>query len=218
MDTISKLKFLRKIKSDSLFFSKFKEFLYQEKFLNQKYDPFLISINFGKQILKNIWGNKINFFEMEYTILPAAKPNIEINLAGNRWTKDSDLLSGMKVFFSKKYKIFCNGSLPIFKCKKTLQCEVIKMDIFSRNTSKMDRILSKEIFKKKYFFSPKLSFHERKNQWKKQIRCIFSSNGFLIFNKFIFYSIEKLFFKCYLNNKSLIRMNFGPEFRYNSRY
>ena len=218
MDKTSKLKFLGKIKSGSLFFSKFEEFLHQDKFLKQKHDPFLVSTKFEKQPLKCTVGKKIDFLEFEYTILPAIKPNMEIKFAENQKTKYSSLLNGMKILFSKKYKIFCTGSLPIFKCKKTLQCEVIKIEIFSRSTSKMDKIFSKEIFQKKYIFSPKFFFYEREYQWKKNIQCIFSSNGFMIFNKLIFYSIKKIFFKCYLKNKSLIRMNSGPEFRYNSRY
>ena len=143
---------------------------------------------------------------------------MEIGLTENQPTEKLNLTDGLKMFSSKKSSYFCTGSLPIFKYRKIFQCEILKIDILSRNGCEMDKIFSKELVGKKKDFRQNPFFSGLSFQLKKKIQHNILSNGFLNLKKFIFYSVKKLCFQCFSYNKSLIRLNFGPEYRYNFRY
>ena len=218
MNIRTKKRFLKKIKTETLFFFYFQRDLTNIEYFKKKYDPFLLLTETSKRLFENSQKNQIKFFEVEFTILPSVKPNIEILFMKNQLAEKFDSITGLKVFWSKKANIFCTGFLPIFKCRKTFQCEILKIDIFSGKVCKRDRIFSKELAEEKEFHKQRSFFLDLPYQWKTKFQHYIFFNGFLNLKKFIFYSIRNLYFRCFSCNNCLVRLNFGPEFRFNFRY
>jgi hypothetical protein len=211
-----KKKYFRLINSSFLFF-KFKkiEKIYGkgdgnfENILSSKH--LKIELNRIKHMRKN------QVIELEFTILPSFRPNVEIIFPLDFGDEDVDLSAYFTILLSKKLTIFFSGSLPLFKNINFRQSEIVKIDIKSSKIWGSDKVFS-ELYleRKKYIKQENFNKNQKKN-FSTKIKTTFLLNGSLKFRNSSSYSISSISVIGFSKNKSLIWYNMGPEFRFNLR-
>ena len=212
-----KKKYIRLINGSFLFFTskkRIKIFENREKktgyILNSKYPRITNLRNM------TIWKNQL--IEFELTILPSFQPNMEIVFPSNIDNEEAGLSDVLKIFFTKKFTIFCSCSLPLFKHINVKQCQILKIEVKLNKIIESDRILSEIYFEGKKHLKSEISLRNRGKIFSTIIdyKCIL--NGFLKFKNSCSYPINHISFFGFLKNSSLIWYNKGPEFRFNSRH
>jgi hypothetical protein len=214
----SRSKFQQSIKLCSLFFKKRKALLYNGEFFRKKIDSSLCFKHFETDLNTIFMEEIFHLFEFEMIVLPAFKPKIEAIFIKIFEKVKFEFTDNLQIFFLKKSIIFCSGSLPVFKREKPLQCEIFKFEFGSKNFLKADKICLKEFFEKKNFFRTNNLFQTQKYNLKSEIKQIFLSNGFMEFDNYTSNQKNTTSIELSLINKSLIRINQGPEYRFNFRF
>lgn len=207
-------KFQRRIKICSLFFPKRTVWLNTPEYLKKKIDSFLSFRNFETDLNIISMDDIIYLFEFEMITLPAFKPKTEIIFEKG----EVEFLDNLQIFFLKKSMIFCFNCLPVFKRENPLQCEIFKFEFVFKSLLKADKICLKEFFEKKNFFRANNFFQTQKYNLQDKTKQSFFSNGFMEFNIFPSCQKNRISIGLILINKSLIRLNRGPEFRLNFRF
>ncbi len=155
--------------------------------------------------------------ELEFTILPSFKPNVEIIFSLDFEDEDVDLSVYFKIILSKKLTIFCRGSLPVFKNINVRQSEIVKIDIKSRKIWESDKAFSELYLERKKYLKQENFIKNQKKNFTTKIKSTFILNGFLKFSNSFQYLISYISVLGFSKNKSLIWYNMGPEFRFNLR-
>jgi hypothetical protein len=217
MEIARKLKYCRKIKISYLFFTK-NEISWNKKKFKQSKDFFLLLNELNFDFTSYFSSTYTCLFEIELIILPALKPMVGINFKEKLFEESFKPNENLKILFSKKSTIFCSNLLPMFKCKQSLQGDIIKFEFIIKELRDDDKIFLMELIKEKYHKNSKTFLSKDCNYWTKKLGKTFMSNGFLEFKEFKFHNHFLFLLQGYLKNKGLLRFNLGPEFRFNFRY
>jgi len=208
------LKYYRSINRISLFFLK-----NDCKVGYKKKDRFLGINHFEINLNDHKKKNKINSFELELLILPTFRPKGEIVFLISSKKEKEEFLFNSKLFFLKNSIVFCHDSLPFFKSKMSIQCEILKLEYIFKKYHRSEKIFIEESLNMRKYHKLKNLPNLRINNWIRKTRQNFVSNGFIEFiSFFFFYQTYSLFFNGFLKNFNFIRINPGPEFRFNFRF
>lgn len=207
------LKYYRSINRISLFFLK-----NDCKVGYKKKDRFLGINHFEINLNDHRKKNKINSFELEFLILPTFRPKGEIFFSNSSKKEKKECLFNSKLFFLKNSIVFCHDSLPFYKSKMSIQCEILKLEYIFKKFHRSEKIFIEESLNMRKYLKLKNLPNLRVNNWIRKTRQNFVSNGFIEFINFFFYQTYSLFFNGFLKNFNFIRINPGPEFRFNFRF
>ena len=207
------LKYYRSVNRISLFFLK-NDF----KIFSEKKDRFLGINHFEINLNDYRKKNKIKSLELELLILPTFRPRGEIIFSNSLKKEKEEFLFNSKLFFLKNSIVFCHDSLPIFKSKISIQCEILKLEYIFKKFHRSEKIFIEESLNMRKYLNLKNLPNFRVNNWIRKTRQNFISNGFIEFINFFFYQTYSLFLNGFLKNFNFIRINPGPEFRFNFRF
>lgn len=211
-----KKKYIRLINNSFLFF-KYKNF---DKIYGKEDGNFenILSLKHFKMELSGIKHMRKNqIIELEFTILPSFRPNVEIIFPFDFEDEDVDLSVYFTIFFSKKLTFFCSGLLPMFKNINVRQSEIVKIDIKSSKIWESDKVFSELYLERKKHLKHENFKKKQKKNFSTKIKSTFILNGSLKFRNSSPYSISYISALGFSKNKSLIWFNMGPEFRFNLR-
>jgi hypothetical protein len=210
-----KKKYIREISSSFLFFKYKKiEKIYEkdgnwENILSSKH--LKMKLNRIKHMRKN------QIIELEFTILPSFRPNMEIIFPLDFEDEDVDSSVYFTILLSKKLTIFFSGSLPLFKNINVRQSEIVKIDIKSSKIWGSDKVFSELYLERERNVNQENFKKNQKKNFSTKIKSIFILNGSLKFRNSSSHSISYISVIGFSKNKSLIWYNMGPEFRFNLR-
>jgi hypothetical protein len=207
------LKYHRSINRISLFF-----LINVCKVGYKKKDRFLGINHFEINLNDHKKKNKINSFELELLVLPTFRPKGEIVFLNSSKKEKEEFLFNSKLFFLKNSIVFCHDSLPFFKSKMSIQCEILKLEYIFKKFHRSEKIFIEESLNMRKYHKLKNLPNLRINNWIRKTRQNFVSNGFIEFINFFFYQSYRPFFYGFLKNFNFIRINPGPEFRFNFRF